>query len=246
MNRTLSDIISLENPKSPVAEAYRTFRTNIQFSSFDKELKSIVITSSGPGEGKTTTTCNLAVAMAQSGKKVLLVDCDLRKSQIHKNFGLSNQQGLANILLKQLPHTEIIQRTYVENLSVLTAGPKPPNPSELLGSNAMKSFVQKITQDYDNIIFDTPPVGVVTDAAILSAIVDGTILVVASGQVAVEAARRSKALLENVNANIIGVLLNKIPLEGRSYYGYYYYHYYYDGNGEKRKAEKRKRSKAYD
>lgn len=223
---SIGNIVSIDNPKSPIAEAYRTLRTNIQFSSFDKVLKSIVITSSGPGEGKTTTACNLAVTMAQSGSKVLLIDSDLRKSQVHKYFDLNNNQGLTTVLAKQISIEEAIKKSNVFGMDILTAGPKPPNPAELVGSKAMREFIQEMCQQYDRVIIDAPPVGVVTDAALLSTAVDGTILVVASGHVAIEAAQRSKSLLENVNANIIGVLLNKIPMDGRGYYGYYYYHYY--------------------
>jgi capsular exopolysaccharide synthesis family protein len=239
MNR--KNIFALDNPKSPVAEAYRTLRTNIQFSSLDKELKSIVITSSSPKEGKTTTICNLAVTMAQSGNKVLLMDCDLRKSQLHHYFELNNDQGLTNVLAQQVSFEEAVKETVTVGLDVLPSGPKPPNPSELLGSNAMKEFVKKMEEKYDKILIDAPPVGIVTDASILSTIADGTILVIASGQVAIEAAQRSKALLQKVNANIIGILLNKLPREGRGYYGYYYYHYY-DDEGNIQYAKKRKKN----
>lgn len=220
---SIDNLISISNPKSPVAEAYRTLRTNIQFSSFDKELKSILITSSGPGEGKTTTICNLAVAMAQSGNKILLIDCDLRKSTVHKVFGLNNKSGLTNILAQRLSCQEVVQKTVVAGLDILTSGPKPPNPAELVGSNTMKEFISQMTKEYDRVLIDAPPVGIVTDAALLSTIADGTILVVAAGQVNIEAAQRSKSLLQKVNANILGVLLNKISVEGRGYYGYYYY-----------------------
>ncbi|MEW9123455.1 MAG: CpsD/CapB family tyrosine-protein kinase [Thermotaleaceae bacterium] len=232
------DVISVKNPKSPVAEAYRTLRTNIQFSSLDKELKIIAITSSGPNEGKTTTIANLAVTMAQSGNKVLLIDCDLRKSQIHNHFGLNNHKGLTNVLAQQLPLEEAITQTTVMGLDILTAGPKPPNPSELLGSNTMQAFLQRVSQEYDRVLLDAPPIGVVTDAAVLSAIVDGIILTVASGQVTIDAAQRSKELLEKVNANILGVVMNKIPVEGKGYYGYYYY--YYDTDKPKLKSRKGK------
>lgn len=236
-----SEVISLINPKSPVAEAYRTLRTNIQFSSFDKDLKSIVVTSSGPGEGKTTTICNLSVTMAHSGSKVLLIDCDLRKSQVHKKFQLSNHQGLTNVLARQMPLEDALKQVGIEGLDILTAGPKPPNPSELLGSQAMKDFIKEVSQEYDRVLIDAPPVGVVTDGAILSTVVDGTILVVASGQVAIEAAKRSKELLEKVKANIIGVLLNKIPVDGRGYYGYYYSYYYNEDKPESKSGKRRKK-----
>ena len=233
-------IIAMDNPKSPIAEAYRTLRTNLQFSSLDKEMRSIVVTSTGPGEGKTTTICNLAVTMAQSGIKVLLIDCDLRKSQVHKHFELSNNRGITNVLARHASFEEAVKRTQTMGLDILTAGPKPPNPAELVGSNVMKEFIREMTKEYDRVLIDAPPVGVVTDAALLSTIVDGTILVVASGQVNIDATQRSKSLLQKVNANILGGLLNKIQVDGKGYYGYYYYDYYEDDHVS---ASKRKRRK---
>ncbi|SMB88947.1 capsular exopolysaccharide family [Desulfonispora thiosulfatigenes DSM 11270] len=241
---SLLDIISLKNPKSPIAEAYRTLRTNIQFSDLDKALKTIIITSSVPGEGKTTSICNLAVTMAQANSKVLLIDCDLRKSQLHKRFELSNSKGLTNVLAQKIPHQDIIQKTAIEGLDVLTAGPKPPNPSELLGSNAMKDFIAEMSKEYDRVLIDAPPIGVVTDAGILASFADGVILVVAARQVPIEGAQRSKELLERVQANILGVLLNKIPNDSRGYYSYYYYHEYYENDDtEDKPTHSKKRRK---
>lgn len=238
----LTDLVSLTNPKSPISEAYRTLRTNIQFSSLDKDIKTITITSSMPGEGKTTTISNLAITMAQSGNKVLLIDCDLRKSRVHKQFGLSNHYGLTNTLVQHLPFDGAIKKSSVEGLHILTAGPKPPNPSELIGSNAMREFIQEIGKNYDRILIDTPPVTVVTDAAILSSLTDATILVVASEQSSIEVAQRAKKLLLNVNANIIGVVINKTITRGRGYYSKYYYNYYEDTN-ETGSSSRKKRKK---
>lgn len=220
-------IITHENPKSPIAEAFRTLRTNIQFSSIDKALSSIVITSSGPGEGKSTVSVNTAMTIAQSGKKVLLVDCDLRKPKIHTFFRIHNGQGLTNVLAEGIELREVVYEPEIEdNLHVLTAGPIPPNPSELLGSKRMKEFLKKAETNYHTIILDSPPVGVVTDAAILSTIADGTILVCAVGQAEIEASKMAKSLLEKVNANILGVVLNKVPVTQGGYYKYHYYNYY--------------------
>lgn len=238
---SVKELISLSNPKSPISEAYRTLRTNIQFSSFDKEIKCIVITSSGPGEGKTTTITNLAITMAQSNKKVLLIDADLRKPQVHKRFEINNQRGLTNVLAQHIPLEDAVQRTSLEGLDILTSGPKPPNPSEILGSNSMKEFIKEAVEKYDRVMIDAPPVGVVTDPAILSTIADGTILVVSSGKTYIEEAQRAKQLLQNVNANILGVVMNKIPVNGKGYYGYYYYHYYEED--EVAVTSKRKRRK---
>ena len=168
-----SELITLTNPKSPIAEAYRTLRTNIQFSNIDNELKCICVTSSGPSEGKTTTSCNLAETFAQSGKRVLLIDGDLRKPRVHKAFQLRGMKGLTNVLSGQAKLEEVTQ-VVGSNLNVIPCGPIPPNPSELISSNRMKELIEYLKERYDLIIIDAPPVGVVTDSAILSTIVDGT------------------------------------------------------------------------
>lgn len=231
-------LVTFSSPKSPVAEAYRVLRTNIQFSSIDNPLKTVLVTSSGPGEGKTTTVSNLAIVLAQSGAKVLLIDADLRKPKIHKVFDLQNQQGLTSILAESKPFISFVNDTVMENLHIITCGPLPPNPSELLGSKKMKAFIEEVKGCYDMVLLDTPPAGTVTDAVVMSTVADGVILVAASGQVTIDAVSRAKGLLTKVNANIIGVVLNK--LEKNANGNYYYYYYYYYGEDE-RKASKRKR-----
>lgn len=220
------ELIVHNNPKSPTSEAYRTLRTNIQFSNIDKNIKSIVVTSSGPGEGKSTVISNLSITMAQVDKKVLLIDADLRKPRIHKVFSLFNNNGLTTVLSENLDYKEVIISTGIGNLDILTSGPIPPNPAELLGSNKMKDFLEKIKEDYDVILLDAPPVGMVTDAAVLSTKCDGLILVCAVGQAIKEAAINAKELLQNVNANILGVVMNKVPTNEGGYYKYHYYNYY--------------------
>jgi capsular exopolysaccharide synthesis family protein len=203
-------------------------------------LKALAITSSGPGEGKTTTISNLAITFAQTGSKVLLVDGDLRKPSIHKLYGLTNSTGLVNILAKQVSLSSCIQGTLVENLFVLTSGPTPPNPSELLQSDSMRKFVNEVYGIFDVILIDTPPVCNVTDAAILSSLVDGIILVAASGKVKIEELKRAKDILDKVNANIIGVVLNKLDKNSnRSYYNNYYN--YVDNTKTTDKRRKRKK-----
>jgi protein-tyrosine kinase len=239
----LRSLVVHNNPKSPIAEAYRVLRTNIQFASVDKQVKVIAVTSASPGEGKTTTIANLAVTFAQTGNKVLLVDGDLRKPTIHKVFGMFNAAGMTTALAHHIDYNTCVSVTDVENLYVLTSGPIPPNPSELLASNAMKNLIEKLRADFDIILIDAPPIGVVTDAAILSTIVDGTILVVSSAHVEIEAGKQAKGLLEKVNANIIGVVLNKITKENHK--NYYYNYYYYEepaitGKGYKRHKNKKK------
>lgn len=226
------------DPRSPASEAYRTLRTNIQFLGPDNPVKTIIVTSAEPGEGKTTSIINLAIVMSQSESKVLLIDGDLRKPQIHKIFGISNQFGLTNILVTGLDYKEGVSYTYVEGLEILPAGIIPPNPSELLASNKMKQLLSEAGEDYDFVLIDTSPVVVVTDALILSTIVDGTVLVCASGQVSIDGAKRAKELLENVGANIIGVILNKIPINRKSYSQYYYYAYYEEEDKPKKNKKR--------
>lgn len=219
-----SELITITNPKSPIAEAYRTLRTNIQFSNVDENLKVICVTSSGPSEGKTTTSCNLAETFAQSGKRVLLIDGDLRKPRVHKVFKISGTKGITNLLAGQMKLEEVTN--YVgSDLTVIPCGPIPPNPSELLASKRMKELLDELRNLYDIIIIDAPPAGVVTDSAILSTIVDGILLVVASGKTDIDGAKRAKQLLENVNARILGVVMTMMPVSKKGYYGYQYYSY---------------------
>lgn len=214
-------LITFLEPKSPVSEQFRTIRTNIDFSLADRELSTIVITSSSPGEGKSTITANLATVMAQQGKKVLLVDADLRKPTVHYTFRQMNLEGLSNLLIKQSNIQEVITQTNVENLYIVTSGPIPPNPAELLSSKVMKGFISEAKQIFDVIIFDTPPVLAVTDAKILSSLVDGTILIVSSGHTEKDAVMQSKEQLIKSKAKILGVVLNRQPTKkGRNYYYY--------------------------
>ena len=180
---TQRQLISWVQTKAPETEAYRTLRTNIQFSSVDKPIRTLLVTSSGPGEGKSTTAANLAVVMAQTGQKVILVDTDLRRPVIHKTFGVPNNVGITTTLLagQDVDLATYLQPTEIENLSVLTSGPIPPNPSELLGSHRMGHVIEQLSQAADLVIFDTPPVLVVTDASVLGRQVDGVLLVADAG-----------------------------------------------------------------
>ena len=215
-------LIVYEQPKSPTAEAYRTLRTNLQFAKVDGELKTIMFTNAGPGEGKSTTIANTAVAIAQSGKKVILVDCDLRKPVQHKIFDRKNQ-GLANILVENLNVTDYIQDTSIENLRLVTSGPIPPNPSELLGSVKMTTLLAFLREQADLVLIDAPPVVAVTDASVLASQVDGITLVLDSGTVRPEMAQRAKELLTNANGKILGVILNRVEIDDEHAYYYYYY-----------------------
>jgi capsular exopolysaccharide synthesis family protein len=214
-------VIAKLNPKSPITEQYRTVRTNLQFASVDDELRSMIITSSGPGEGKSMTTANLAVVYAQQGKKVLLIDADLRKPTVHYTFRLDNLRGLSNILVGEHTLEESVNRTDVDNLDVISCGPIPPNPSELLASRKMQQLLNDAKLSYDIVIFDTPPVLAVTDAQILANIVDGSLLVIRSNHTENEAATKAKEALEPANAKLLGTVLNDREKKHANYYYYY-------------------------
>ena len=209
-----------KKPKSIAAEAYRTLRTNIQYSSFDNEYRTIVVTSSEPGEGKTVTSGNLALALAQGENKVLLVDCDMRKPSIHKNFRISNESGLTDLLLHKKTMEQVMVN-YNKNLTIVPAGRVSPNPSEMLGSRAMGTFLEEMKNHFDYIVMDTPPLGAVTDAQVLSTKVDGTILVVKAGATKKDVVINSVNLIKKVNGNLIGTVLNGVEQSKNKYYYYY-------------------------
>ena len=216
-------ITSLEKPQSNISEAYRTIRTGIEFSNLDKDLKIICITSSKKDEGKTTVLSNLGVSFAKIDKKVLLIDADLRNPSISKMFDTSNTQGLMDILLGKRNIQDCVKKTKQENLYILTGGTIPPNPAEVLSSKKMSEFIESIKDEYDYIFIDSPPVGVVSDASIISAYSDGVIFVVGANEVDSNLAKIAKERLDSVKANIVGVILNKFKTDTNSeYYNYYY------------------------
>jgi capsular exopolysaccharide synthesis family protein len=220
-NNPSESLVTLTNPRSPVSEAYRTLRTNLEFSSLDKPIKTMVVTSPGLGEGKSTTLANLAVTLAQAEKEVILVDCDLRRPSQHEIFGLSNGVGLTTMVvddgaMKDPPLLD----AGVAGLRVLPSGPLPPNPSELVGSRRMGEIINVLGERSDIVLFDAPPIVAVTDAAVLASRVDGVLLVIKAGATKRDHARRAKALLEKVNAHVLGVVLNNIKMD-TSYYSYY-------------------------
>lgn len=222
MSASTRRLIVHEEIKSPISEAYRTLRTNLQFSKSQGNLKTIMFTSAGPGEGKSTTVANTAVALAQSGKKVILMDCDLRKPVQHKIFGKKNR-GLTNILVEEVKIEEFLQKTEIENLRILTGGPIPPNPSELLGSSKMQEILDYLKSQADYLIIDVPPVVAVTDACVLAAKVDGIALVVNFGAIRPEMAQKAKNLLLKANGHVLGVIINRVEIEEEDSYYYYYY-----------------------
>lgn len=220
-------LITHDNPTSVVSEQFNTVRTNIQFSLVDKELNSILFTSSAPSQGKSTVSNNVAVTWAKQGEKVVLIDSDLRRPTVHKTFNLDNKVGLSNYLLGNATVDEIIQPTLVDNLFAVTSGPIPPNPSELLGSNRAKKLWKELQDKSDLLILDAPPVNAVTDSQVLATQVDGVIMVVPQGIAEKSGVIHAKHALENVHANILGVIMNRMTKEksvgyyGGSYGGYY-------------------------
>lgn len=219
-------LVTVLAPRSPAAEAFRVLRTNLQFMGLDRPLASLVITSAGPEEGKTLTAANLAVAFAQSGQRVVLVDADLRRPMVHRTFGLSHGlwRGLTSVLTSAADLGSVLAQTPVEGLRVLPSGPIPPNPAEMLGSQRMRHLMAALLEQFDLVVYDTPPVLAVADAPILAAVSDGTLLVVRANKVSHPLARRAHEALSAVKARVLGVVLDGVP--GRARSGYYDYHYY--------------------
>ncbi len=210
-------LVTLTNPRSPAAEAYRTLRTNIQFSSLDHPTRTLLVTSAGADEGKSTTLCNLAVTIAQAGISTVVVDCDLRHPSIHQLFDVSNDKGVTTALLEGQVDKLPLQQTAVPGLQVLAAGPVPSNPADLLGTQRMRQIIEALSATADMVLFDSPPVSLVADAAMLASRIDGVILVVSAGKTKREIASRAKAILEKVNARILGVVLNNARVDANLY-----------------------------
>jgi capsular exopolysaccharide synthesis family protein len=238
-----SVILTDVDATSPIAESYRQLRTSLLLSSAGHAPKTLLITSSQPAEGKTTTSVNTAISLAQTGAAVLIVDADLRRPRVHKIFGLKNNAGLCNFLAGDADLASLIQ-TAMPNLYVLPVGPLPPNPAELLGSARMKQVVETLSQNFDYVVIDSPPVASFADSLILSAMVEGVIIVVKGGVTSREMAQRTKSLLQSVGAKILGVVVNQLRLQPHDYYYYstYYTQYYY-GNDDKDDEGNRKSSK---
>ena len=216
-------IISDENPKSVIAESVKILRTNLQFSNVDGNLKTVMITSSVPNEGKSFTTGNLAVAFAALDKKVLIVDCDMRRGVQHKKFELSNENGLSDLLINpNQEYEKYIKETSVKNVFLVSSGTVPPNPSELLSSKSFDDFLKFAREKFDLVIFDLPPVTVVPDASIVATKVDKTVIVARVKVTPMEELEKTKKMLENVNANIAGVVLNGVKTSAKYYYNKYY------------------------
>lgn len=236
-------LVTIKHPRSPISEAYRVFRTNLQFSGIENPGGALLVTSAGPAEGKTTTAANLAVALAQIGKRVILVDADLRRPSIHNDFGLKNDFGLTSVFLEEgVPVEKVLQSTAVEGLRVLTSGPIPPNPAEMLDSKKMRALLAQLRSESDMVVLDSPPTLAVADASILGSRCSGAVVVIDSGKTRTEAARKAVETLHQTQVKVVGVLLNKLDSKrGSGYYYYYNDRYIADnsknnGSGQKHKA----------
>jgi len=218
------ELVSQSRPQSQMAESYRALRTSLLLTSLGAPPKVILITSALPQEGKTTTSINTAIVLAQKGTRVLLIDADLRRPSIHKTLGLGPRTGLSNVLTGSASLQQAtIRSTFLPTLFVLPAGTPPPNPAELLASTNMKDVLEKLRGEYDHIVLDTPPTLSVTDAVVASTRADAVVLVIRSGQTTKQALRRAREILIQVNARVSGVLLNAVDLSSPDYYYYYEY-----------------------
>ncbi|MEN1937260.1 CpsD/CapB family tyrosine-protein kinase [Paenibacillus sp. 102] len=213
-------LIAYEQPKSSVSEQYRNIRTNIEFASVDKKIRSLIVTSANSSEGKTTTAANLAVVFAQQGKKVLLVDSDLRKPALHQMLQVENVFGLTSVLTRSKTLETCVKKTQIGSLDFLPCGPIPPNPAELLGASSMKELLSEAYGMYDFVIFDTSPILPVTDAQIMANQCDASVLVIRSGSTEKEVALKAKQALDSAKGTLLGVVLNDKEQNGSEYYYY--------------------------
>ena len=223
--RRAASLIAETDPRSAASEAYRTLRTNIQFAGLDQPCRCIVVTSATAGEGKTTSVANFGVVSAQAGSRVCLVDSDLRRPSLHRIFGMDNVRGLTSALLEGASLADVARPTRVAGLSLVTSGPLPPNPAELVGSRRMRELLEHATADFDLVVCDSPPVIAVADGVALAAQCDGVILIVRVGMVAHDVIRRAAEQIQAVKGKILGVLLNDVDLD-RDGSHYRYYRYY--------------------
>jgi capsular exopolysaccharide synthesis family protein len=236
-------MVTVKEPRHPTSEAYRSLRTNLQFSALDTNLRTMSVTSANPSEGKTTTAVNLAIVMAQAGHSVALVDADLRRPRVHKLFGVNNSMGLTDAVVhSDMPATHYLRPTDVENLQLMTSGKIPPNPAELLGSRRMSDLLERLKEAVDVVICDTPPILAVTDAAIVGRQVDGVLMVMNAGKTRMDSAIQATQSLRKVNCHLLGAVLNRLERSTRGYY-YYYDGYYTSDDVDDDSSDKSKRSR---
>jgi capsular exopolysaccharide synthesis family protein len=221
----LPELVVHEHPMSGFAEAARSIRTNLTFMSPDKPFRVVLVTSAAPSEGKTTTACCLAISLAQAGQRVCIVDCDLRRPRLHRIFDRAGDAGVTNVLVGDATISEVAKPTLVDNLWCVPAGALPPNPADVLHSARFSKFLKELGERFDRVIVDSPPLVAVTDSAIISTIVDGTMVVVRSFRTSRQVAEQGLRSLRDVDARVIGIVLNAVDLRKHEYS--YYYHYYY-------------------
>jgi succinoglycan biosynthesis transport protein ExoP len=236
-----SELVTLHSPKSTASESYRGIRTSILFSSAESAPQVVLMSSGGPKEGKTITTANLAITMAQADSKVIILDCDMRRPKMHKLFGVARDQGLSTLLVGSTDMEEAIVHTRIPNLDVIPCGPIPPNPSEMLGSSRMLTLLNDLRKHYAHILLDSSPCTAVTDAVVLSKSVDGVVLVIRAADTAREIVRNGVAQFEAVGAHILGAVLNAVDMGRDGYYYYQYYYYYYGEDGKRKRGSRRKK-----
>jgi capsular exopolysaccharide synthesis family protein len=224
------ELVVHQRPLSGVAEAARAIRTNLMFMNPDRPYKKLLVTSAAPSEGKTMSACSIAVALAQGGQRVCIVDCDLRRPRLHRIFGRAGDAGLTNVLVGEATIDDVAQPTVVKNLWAIPAGPIPPNPADILHSERFRSFLQEVSERFDRIIIDSPPLVAVTDSAIISTLADGTVFVVRAFKTSKHVSAQGLRVLRDVDARIVGGVLNAVNLN-RHEYTYYYHYYYYKREG---------------
>jgi exopolysaccharide transport family protein len=245
-NSALPDVVAVYSPKAVASESFRGIRTGILYSSADNTPQTILVTSAGPGEGKTSCASNLAAVMAQSGGRILLLDCDMRRPKLHRMFGINPKMGLSGVLVKVNQLKDTIQPTGVENLDIIPCGPTPPNPSELLGSDQMRLLLDRLRKRYTRIIIDSSPVTAVTDSVILAKEADAVVLIVRAGETPRPSVKAALDQLAAVEANIIGAVLNSVQAERDGYHHYQYYYYYYGSTRDKRDERQKKQTQQID
>ncbi|HIJ57208.1 MAG TPA: polysaccharide biosynthesis tyrosine autokinase [Deltaproteobacteria bacterium] len=234
------DLVTVHSPKSTASESFRGIRTSILFTSADHSPQVVLISSAGPEEGKTACVSNLAVAMAQSGSRVVLLDCDMRRPRVHQIFEIPRDSGISSFLVGTDELKEVVRRTPIKDLDVIASGPIPPNPSEMLGSKKMKALIEALRKDYDRILIDTPPITAVTDTSVLAPLSDGVILIVRAGVTPKPLIQTGLGQLQSVNARLLGAVLNGVQTGRDSYYYYQYYYYYYGEDGHRKRKQRKK------
>ncbi len=240
MDGMLADMITVHSPKSTASESFRGIRTGLLFSSVENDPRVILVTSAEPAEGKTLCAANLGVTMAQSGSRVAIIDCDMRRPKMHTVFQINRNAGVSNIMTGARNLSDVVYSNGIPNLSVIPCGPIPPNPSELLGSKRMAEFIEELKGSYERVIIDSPPLTAVTDSAVLAQVCDGVVVVVRAGVTTRHAVQNAVSQLKGLNVRILGALLNGVSTRRDSYYYQYYYYYYYGGDRENGKKKRRR------